>query len=126
MARAGRVRLARDGLGRLTPRSVTLSDVALRPARFHRVFNGTSWTVRTGVASADGVSFESVDWPGHYLSAPAGGGAVTMARDDRGAPARRLPVLRAAGRRQRPRQGRLHLHGQHGAPARAAPVTSRR
>ncbi|MEJ5913226.1 AbfB domain-containing protein [Pseudokineococcus sp. 1T1Z-3] len=44
---------------------------------------GTTWVVRAGLASADGVSFESVDWPGHFLAAPAGtAGALVMARGD--------------------------------------------
>ncbi|MFB9377079.1 AbfB domain-containing protein [Kineococcus gynurae] len=46
------------------------------------VKNGTSWSVRPGLASADGVSFESLDWPGYYLTAPAGAGAVQLVRND--------------------------------------------
>lgn len=43
----------------------------------------SSWTVRPGLSSARGVSFESVDRPGRYLAVPAKGtGAVVLAGND--------------------------------------------
>ena len=47
------------------------------------VRRGASWVVRAGLAGATGVSFESVDWPGHFATAPAtGAGALGLVRDD--------------------------------------------
>nr|WP_255480488.1 AbfB domain-containing protein [Quadrisphaera sp. RL12-1S] len=42
----------------------------------------STFSVRTGLASADGVSFEAVNFPGYYLTAPVGGGAVGLVKDD--------------------------------------------
>ncbi|MEW1958223.1 AbfB domain-containing protein [Kineococcus sp. NPDC059986] len=42
----------------------------------------TSWAVRPGLADAGGMSFEAVTWPGYYLAAPVGGGALGLVRND--------------------------------------------
>ncbi|WP_380175989.1 AbfB domain-containing protein [Kineococcus sp. DHX-1] len=46
------------------------------------VTTDTSWVVRPGLADGAGVSFEATTWPGYYLTAPTGGGALGLVRND--------------------------------------------
>jgi hypothetical protein len=82
-------RLQHENFGIVLRRASAASSAAVRL--------GTSWTVRAGLASAADVSFESVDWPGWFLTAPIGPGAVAMARDD-GTPALRARMTFVAVR----------------------------
>jgi hypothetical protein len=67
-------RLQRTGGTVVLKRVSSTSSAAARAA--------SSWVVRPGLGSANGVSFESVGKPGYYLAGPSrSGGAATVARN---------------------------------------------